>query len=240
MPDVDVSDRMAQLARDLRSRHSAELKLEHVVEVTRELIEACEDVGVSLAGRSGPIRTSVSTGEVPTRSDLLQEQLDEGPCRDAVWDAPVVTVRDLASDGRWPAYAPRAVQELGVRSMVCVRLFTHEDRMGALNLFSSEPGAFTDEELHVVEVIAAHAAVALAAAENIENLERAMDNRTVIGQATGIVMATYDLTDAAAIGLLRRLSSEQNRKLADIARDIVDDRNSMVHHAAGESAAEPG
>lgn len=214
--------RMADLARDLRSEGSAEETLRHVVQAAVELIDGCDSAGISLSTTEGRIRTSACTGEVPVAADRLQQELGEGPCVDAAWHEEVVSASDLATDARWPAWAPRAVADLGVRSMVCVRLFTHDDRLGALNLFSQRPAAFSADDLDEAMAYAAHAAVAIVAAEQIEGLSTAVHNRTVLGQATGLLMAQYAVTAHQAFNLLRRLSSEQNRKVVVIARELVE------------------
>ena len=60
-----------------------------------------------------------------------------------------------------------------------------------------------------------------AATRQIENLETALERRTVIGQATGLVMERFGLTAEVAFEVLRRLSQEHNRKLHDIAVELV-------------------
>ena len=55
----------------------------------------------------------------------------------------------------------------------------------------------------------------------IEQLTTAVDHRTVIGQAQGIVMERLHMDAEATFAYLRRISSHSNRKLIDVARDIV-------------------
>ena len=93
------------------------------------------------------------------------------------------------------------------------RLFTAEDTLGAMNLYSRTAGAFDEDDLYDGYALAAHVAVALAASENVENLETAIDNRTVIGRAEGILMERFDLTPAQAFAVLRRVSQRRNVRL---------------------------
>ena len=218
----DLRTRMANLARDLESEQNVEKTLQHIVEATVELVVGCQAASILLATRQGEIKTSAFTDEAIARADQLQAELNEGPCVDAVWKEEVVLVPDLRAEDRWPRWVPRTIDELGFLSMTSVRLFTHKDRVGALNMFSHEPHAFTPDDIDEGIAIAAHAAVAMAAAEQVAGLELALDNRTMIGQATGIVMAYYGLSAPQAFQVLRRLSNEQNRKLADIARSLVE------------------
>jgi hypothetical protein len=62
-----------------------------------------------------------------------------------------------------------------------------------------------------------------AATRQIENLEAALERRTTIGQATGLVMERFGLPAEIAFEVLRRLSQERNRKLYDIAVELVSD-----------------
>jgi AmiR/NasT family two-component response regulator len=57
--------------------------------------------------------------------------------------------------------------------------------------------------------------------ELIAQLEEAVEHRTVIGKALGILMERFDLDDDDAFNYLARCSQEQNRKLYDIAIEFV-------------------
>ena len=59
------------------------------------------------------------------------------------------------------------------------------------------------------------------AEERIRHLVLALGHRTVIGQATGIVMERFGLSAEAAFGVLIRLSSEQNTKVFELAARLV-------------------
>jgi AmiR/NasT family two-component response regulator len=55
----------------------------------------------------------------------------------------------------------------------------------------------------------------------VENLETALHSNRRIGMAIGILMAVRKVTDAEAFGLLRKLSQQSHRKLAEIAEDVI-------------------
>jgi len=59
------------------------------------------------------------------------------------------------------------------------------------------------------------------AEERVQHLLVALERRTVIGQATGILIERYTLSPEAAFAALARVSSERNRKLYDIAEQLV-------------------
>ena len=112
----------------------------------------------------------------------------------------------------------------GPRSALSFKLYTSSQTAGALNLFALEPGAFDAEAETIGAVLAAHAAAAIIASRQNEQLESALSTRDRIGQAKGILMERFAIDAFAAFDLLRRLSQESNVKLIDIAEKVVADR----------------
>ena len=207
--------------RELDAQPDAPHTLQCLAEMTPEFFESCDYVGISLVERDR-IRTPVATDERLRELDEAQYELGEGPCRASIVDHETVVVDDLATDPRWPAWGRAMVEGLGIRSSLSFRLFTRPDRTwGALNVYSTTPGAFTDEDVEQGRTIAAMAAVALARSISDEQLVRAIESRTVIGQAVGMLMERYGLDDDRAFDVLRRLSSQQNVKLRDLAAQVV-------------------
>jgi len=155
------------------------------------------------------------------RLDELQAELGDGPCLTAVWERETVHIPDMATEDRWPRFAAAAT-EAGVGAMLCFQLFVHGDNLGALNLYAPTAHAFTDESQAIgLVVFAAHAAVALAAAQHEQHLHTALAHRDIIGQAKGIVMERFHLDADQAFNLLSRLSQEENTKLHDVAGKIA-------------------
>lgn len=88
-------------------------------------------------------------------------------------------------------------------SVLCLWLFTHSDRIGALNLCAVGPDSIDTQEVEVGHAVAAHAAVAVTAAKQIEHLEAGLVNRSVSGQAIGLMMQTHELTSTDAFSFWR-------------------------------------
>ena len=77
-----------------------------------------------------------------------------------------------------------------------------------------------DEELR--DLLDGSVAEALAASEvEIAQLHLAIKSRTLIGQATGMLMLLLDVGEDQALDYLRRLSSHTNRKLTELAEEVV-------------------
>ena len=70
--------------------------------------------------------------------------------------------------------------------------------------------------------MAQHASLALASQVDRETLGHALDSRTQIGVATGILMARYDVSQEQAFGVLRRYSQHANVKLREVADRVVE------------------
>jgi transcriptional regulator with GAF, ATPase, and Fis domain len=217
----NLAESLAEAARDLGS-DDVERILEKAVTLAVEMIQGCDAAGVTLVRSKKKLETPVFTEEWVARGDALQYELGEGPCMDAVWQQQLVVSRDLADEKRWPTWGPRVVNELGARSMMCVQLFTSAQTVGALNMYCQHVNGFDEEkDRHEAHALAAHAAVALVAAQKIEHLSAALDTRTVIGQAEGILMERFDIEPERAFEVLKRVSSHTNEKLHRVASELV-------------------
>ena len=222
MNALDVQQQLAEFARDLRAKDTTLETIDVVVAAVVEQVGGADLGGVSLIrGKGAKVETLAVTDPVVEEADLLQVELADGPWLDALTRQEVVHAPDLASEDRWPTWAPACVERLGVRSMIAVQLFIHERDVGALTLYSREAHAFTTADLAEVTLWAAHAAVALAASQKIDQLESAVLSRGEIGQAQGIIMERFDLGADAAFAVLRRLSQTQNVRLVEVARTLV-------------------
>lgn len=58
-------------------------------------------------------------------------------------------------------------------------------------------------------------------AQKLEQYEAALDSRTIIAQACGLMMERYDLSATGALALLTRISNTENVRMRDIAAELV-------------------
>ena len=217
----DMSDQFAAVARSLRSEPNELETLARAIEVAVEVVPGCDYAGITLVKNRHRIQTPAATGAVARRCDQLQLELDEGPCLDVLRDTEFITCPDLLEETRWPVWAPRVARELGIRSMLCFRLFTTTQSLGALNLYARKADAFDARDHATGLAFAAHLAVAVSSSRDIEGQGQAMTNRTTIGQAEGILMERFGLSPEQAFTFLKRISQDTNTKLADVAIELV-------------------
>jgi GAF domain-containing protein len=176
--------------------------------------------------RDGVLVTVGSTGELARGIDARQRDLGSGPALDALAQDGPIRSNQLSSDPRWPEFGVRAAADTGVHSVLCVRIHVADDELVAgMNLYSTEPNAFTRDDEAALQLLATHGALALAAAlrrQEVEHLRAALATNRTIGTAVGVLMTSELLTQDQAFGLLRIASQHSNRKVVDIAQEIVD------------------
>ncbi|MEA2826003.1 MAG: hypothetical protein QOG43_442 [Actinomycetota bacterium] len=218
--NVVLAETFGEVARTLLGQHDVETTLDRICLLAVQTVDGCEAAGISIA--TGTLVTShTTTDEVPRLLDAIQSETQEGPCVDAIREHQVFLTGSLSQERRWPLFSHRAYLATGVESILSLRLFAAEDTMGALNLYSTQPDAFDDQDVAVGSVFAAHAAVALANAHRQANLESKAVTRDVIGMAKGIIMARQNVSDDEAFDVLRRASQRMNVKLRELAARVV-------------------
>ncbi|MBV2354080.1 GAF and ANTAR domain-containing protein [Streptomyces sp. J2-1] len=222
----EYAEGMAELARTLLERRSVEDTLAEIARAAVRLVDGCEEAGI-LAVNKGRSVTLAATGELVRESDRIQGELSEGPCYDLARSSNtdrVYRIPDMADpQPTWEQFAVGA-RSLGIGSMTGVLLYTDKEDFGALNLYSSRPKAFGEEIETAGWLLASHAAVALASARTIDQLEHGMESRHAIGEAMGMLMERHRMTEDDAFDVLRRISQEHNIKLRDVAQRIRKDR----------------
>jgi GAF domain-containing protein len=222
------SEALLALSRFLVSEVSLGDTLRRVAEITVTAVPAAEIAGISMLGQDGLPITGVFTDETSPEIDAGQYASGRGPCLDAWREQRPVRVDDMAAAGAvYPEFAALALQH-GVHGTLSLPLIAGGVGVGALNLYSRHAGGFSEEDAAMGVELAAAASIVLAnasaywaALELSEQLNDAMRSRAVIEQAKGVIMATTGCNADAAFDLLREQSQSENRKLRDIAQDIV-------------------
>jgi GAF domain-containing protein len=192
---------------------------------------ACEAVGADMVGITmlvdGRARTAVFTDETAPEIDAAQYETGVGPCLDAFRYQQVFRIDDMDKDEQWPPFSEAAAAR-GINSSMSLPLVARHEGIGALNVYSRTSAAFSDEDVAVGLQFATHAAIVLANAQAYwdahqlgQDMAEAMKSRATIEQAKGILMAAQRCGPDDAFNILVRASQRENRKLRDMAADIV-------------------
>lgn len=218
MTDDRLIDTMRRLA-DSLSPDELDRTLHQLTQAAVQVLPDVRQASITIAHADGSLDTVGETDQTIRDLDAQQYEMREGPCYEAISESAHVVSTDLATDERFPRYGQAAV-DAGVRSQAGIRLFDGKRARGALNLYAAEPGAF--EDLTVLGALFAHqAAVAIAYAGEVGNLRKALETRTAIGKAVGVVMERYDLPDDQAFAFLTRVSQQRNVKLNRVAEEVL-------------------
>jgi ANTAR domain len=190
---------------------------------------------VTATARGGPDFLMCVTDPVSEQLAESHFVLGEGPCHDVLASAAPVLASDLddnESARRWPGFAPQA-RRLGAAAVFAFPLIIGTIRAGAMGLYRSSPGPLPGSSLGDGLILAdvatmllldgAHQGADGTAGEpgtNGQSPDLAL-HRAEIDQATGMLIGQLGVSAAEAFARLRAYSYAQDRRLADVASDIV-------------------
>jgi transcriptional regulator with GAF, ATPase, and Fis domain len=211
---------LASAVLEMTGEASVPATLERVVALVLDTVESCDAAAVLLFDRT-PV-TVVASDE--SLRELVAEhvQRESAPAWTARTHQEPVYSGNLARDFRWPTLGEELSGRLGIHSVYALPLTLTHQSLGVLVAYGKAVDAFDAEEQETARILAMHATAVLADAIQQRHLQTALDSRTVIGQATGIVMERFGLDASAAFGVLRRLSQTENVKLRDVAAKVVE------------------
>jgi transcriptional regulator with GAF, ATPase, and Fis domain len=226
--DEDLRESLAGLSQLASNRLPLEDLLTQVATYAVQAIPGADGAGLTLLEQDRA-DTIVATAPFVTEVDDIQYGMNQGPCISAARDGQTIVSGSLGGDSRWPRFGGR-VARLGVHSVVSLPLMTPDGVVGAMNVYAHAKNVFDDRAAELGQVFAVPAAIAvqnahvLAQTRRLANgLQSALELRGVIDQAIGILMSRSGGTDHQALERLRALSQREHRKLAEVAREIVDE-----------------
>ena len=192
-----------------------------------ELLDAAE-AGILLADPKGTLQLMASSSEQTRALELFLLQNDQGPCLDCYRTGEAVIAEDLDAEmDRWPRFVPEARKD-GFAAVHALPLRLRRDLIGVLGLFGASPGRLSDADIVACQGMAHIATIGLLSRrtagqsrEIIGQLQHALDSRIVIEQAKGVLAERSRIGTDEAFQNLRRYARDHNRRLSDVARDIV-------------------
>ena len=215
-----------------------------MIEFLHVLTARCVQLlGVSAAGllltdQQDALQVVAASSERTRLLELFQLQTDQGPCVDCFRTGQPVSVADLPSAGRWPAFTAAAA-EVGFAAVHAVPMRLRTEVIGALNLFDTTPGPLDEGKLRIGQALADVATIGLLQQRAIhrrdtltEQLQTALESRVLIEQAKGVLAERLHLDMDEAFGLLRNAARNNNRRLSELAQAVVEGSDQIPPAAA--------
>jgi GAF domain-containing protein len=141
-----------------------------------------------------------------------------------------VLAPDLSAETPFPQFSPAAVDH-GLHAVFAFPMRVRGDCIGAINLYRTEPGLLSDEDVEAGTALADAATAyvvnsrTLSSATTLaEQLQYALDARVVIEQAKGKLAGRLGLEPSAAFELLRRVARSSHRPVRDVAQDVMNEK----------------
>ena len=225
-PPLDPRVAFAEQSKIMLSEQQLSEVLGRVAELAKQTITGAAEVSVTLMD-DGHVSSVAFTGAVSAQLDERQYEAGFGPCMDAALSGATVTIENTAADPTYPDFG-RAAARQGITHTMSIGLPVARQTIGALNIYGTAAGAFDAATQELATAFASYAAVAVAhagvyasTATLAANLQRALQSRAVIDQAKGILMGRHRITPDAAFDMLSAQAQTTNRKLREIAGDVV-------------------
>ena len=204
-----------------------------VVDLLTLLTDRCvEVVGIAAAGLmlvapEGDLRVMAHSSEAVRLLELFELQAQEGPCLDCYLTGTALLNQDLDGD-HWPRFSP-AAREAGFRWAHAFPMRLRGTVIGALNLFGTDQGLLDEADVLAAQALGDIATIAILQNRAIleaqvvsEQLQHALDTRVVIEQAKGMLAERLGDSMDEAFTRLRRYSRHHNRRLAELAREVIE------------------
>jgi hypothetical protein len=196
-------------------------------------IPGADGVGVVLLRVGGAENTvaamAASNPFVIDVDDIQYNVCGEGPCITAALEHRTVRSGSLGGERLWPRFGPRAGR-LGVHSALSLPMLLSNKIIGAINVYAHGKDVFDAHAAELGELFAKPAAVAVHNARILADaialtgqLQKALSTRPTIDQAIGIIRGRTGRSAEDALAQLGSISQADQRKLADVAQDIVDE-----------------
>lgn len=227
LPPVDELASFAARMSDLLLTHDdVGVAVRALTQVLIEAIPGSAGAGVSLMDARGQRTSTSATDPVVLEADQLQYDLRQGPCLTAWAQQTTILIDDTQSEKRWPAWI-RGIAHLPLRSALSCPLSTPHGAIGALKIYSRNPGGFDSRTLRLAGLLARPGALMLAnaqardAAQHFRTGLVALKGHDALGTAMGILMVRRRCSREQAFAMLITISRERNQPLHQLAQEIV-------------------
>jgi transcriptional regulator with GAF, ATPase, and Fis domain len=215
---------------------------EQVVELLE--VTAC---GVLLADNHGALNVLAASSEQTRLLELFQVQNAQGPCLDCYRTGRSVHCDDLThATQRWPLFAP-AAHQTGYAAVHALPMRLREEVIGAMNLFSANPGALNPDDIELGQALADIATIGILHERTVrrrdevtDQLQTALNSRILIEQAKGAIAQRLNITVDQAFTALRHHARNTNTKITVVAAAIIDNHLHITQPPTSQPHPKPG
>jgi PAS domain S-box-containing protein len=186
-----------------------------------------DGVGLMLADQRGTLRWVTATNEAEQAFEQAERDLGEGPCIDAFTAGQVVSTSDLREDPRWPRLGP-AARTNQIRGVLSAPVVLSDQPIGTCNALTNATRGWTEADVGAVRAFAVVLGRLIGSISDARHkteltaqLQFALNSRVLIEQAKGVLMERQGVDAQRAFELLRRRARSSERKLADVAREVL-------------------
>jgi GAF domain-containing protein len=222
----------AALAQNLSSlatvdpQHDLGRAMQQIASAAKALLRV-DGAGLMLADERGQLRWATASDQEAQVIEEGQERLGQGPCVNAFTEHAPMAMRDAAKEPHWGKITD-VVTGQEMRAGLSVPVQLEGGPIGSLDLYSAAPRDWDQAEISAAQVYAALAATLLsqAAAAQVkgrlaEQLRVALEHRSRIERAKGILMVQEGIDDAAAFERLRSAARSSRRPLIDVVDEVL-------------------
>jgi transcriptional regulator with GAF, ATPase, and Fis domain len=188
---------------------------------------AVDAAGVMLADENDVLRAVAASNEDTHLLEIIALQHHEGVCLDVFRAGEVGQASTVDTLEQWPNFSKLAVDR-GYGWCCGIPLRHAGEIIGAMNLFREKDARLDDDDVRLAQALADVATVGLLqrretthARKQAKQLQEALDSRVLIEQAKGVLAGRLNITPDEAFQVIRREARNNNRKLHDLAREIV-------------------
>jgi transcriptional regulator with GAF, ATPase, and Fis domain len=216
-----------------------------VIDFLQTLTERCVELlevdaaGLLLTDAHGAMQLIAASSEPARALEDFQLRAGQGPALECFRSGKPVMAADLSTGDPWPFFASAAT-DAGFTAVHALPMRLRADVIGALDLFGADPGPLDREQVRIGQALADIATVGLLQQRAIrrgdvvaEQLQGALTSRVLVEQAKGLLAERLQVSVAEAFRILRSTARERNRRLSDLARDLLEGTTTMPSRAAG-------
>ena len=166
---------LVEFAHTLGTDFSIAQTLDHLV---LRIVDALpvSGAGVTLMDAEGDLHFVAASNDSALEIEMLQNELQEGPCHSAYDSGEAVAVPDVSRDEQFPGFSGRASRR-GIAAVFAFPMSIDGQRLGTLDVYRDAPGELNAEDMAAAQTLADVAAAYLF---NAKVRSDALDNEQLL------------------------------------------------------------